>query len=53
MAAVGRKDYKINKAILMMRGKSPRSDVEMTKKLILWRPSWIFGGHFGLTLGNF
>ena len=21
--------------------------------LILWRPSWIFGGHFGLTMRNF
>ena len=27
------KNNKINKAIMMMRGKSPRSDVEMTKKL--------------------
>ena len=28
-----RGNNKINKAITMMRGKSPRSDVEMTKKL--------------------
>jgi len=30
----------------MMRGKSPRSDVEMTKKIFSWRPSWLFDGHF-------
>ena len=32
----------------MMRAKSPRSDVEMTKKKLSWRPSWIFGGHFSI-----
>ena len=39
---------KVNKAISMMRVKSPRSDVEMSKKLnfvaailVFWRPSWI------------
>ena len=40
----------------MMRGKSPRSDIEMSKKLNFvaaifdfWRPSWIENGEF-LTL---
>ena len=34
----------------MMRGKSPRSDVEMTKKKkkLSWRPSWIFDGYFSI-----
>ena len=41
--------YKENKSITMMRGKSPQSDVEMTKTLNflaaildLWRPSGIY-----------
>ena len=34
-----------NKAITMMRGKSPRSDVEMTKK------SKFRGGNFGFLTG--
>ena len=34
-----------NKAITMMRGKSPRSDVEMTKK------TKIRGGHIGFLTG--
>ena len=43
-------EVKRNKAISMMRGKSPPSDVEMSKNLILaaildfWRPSWINNG---------
>ena len=38
-----------NKAISMMRGKSQRSDVEMTnKKKLSWRPSWIFYGYFSI-----
>ena len=46
-------NIKINKAISMMRGKPPRSDVEMLKKLYFvaaildfWRPSWIANGYF-------
>ena len=42
----------INKAISMMRGKSPQSDVEMSKKLNFVaaifdfrRPSWIDNAH--------
>ena len=43
----------LNKAISMMRGKSPQSDVEILKKKeISWQPSWIFGGHLGLTMGT-
>ena len=34
-----------NKAMSMTRGKSLRSDVEMLKNEISWRPSLIFGGH--------
>ena len=34
--------------IVMMRGKSPRSDVEMSKNLYFLRPSWNFGGHFSI-----
>ena len=40
-----------NKAMSMMRGKSPPSDVEMSKTLyfvavlVLWRPSWIDNGY--------
>ena len=41
-----------NKAISMMRGKSPRSDSEMSTKKCLWRPSRIFGGHLRLTIGT-
>ena len=43
---------KWNKAISMMRRKSPSSDVEMSKNWISWRPSWVFGGHLGLNLRN-
>ena len=38
-------EYRTNKAISMMRRKSPPSDVEMSKKLISWRPSWIDNGY--------
>ena len=37
----------------MMRGKSPRSDVEMTKKKKLsWRPSLIFDGYFSINFAQ-
>ena len=42
--------FKEYKAISMMRGKSPPSDVEMSKtlnlNLDLWRPAWIDNGYF-------
>ena len=39
-----------NKAISMMRGKSPPSYVENKNTKFSWRPSWIFGGHLRLTM---
>ena len=38
----------VNKAISMMRGKSPRSDVEMSKKLNFVASVLDFGGHFSI-----
>ena len=42
-----------NKAISMMSGKSPRSDVEMSNKT-KFRGGHLgfFGGHVGLTMGT-
>ena len=42
------------KAITIMRGKSPPSDMETSKNWISWGLSWTFGGHLnlGLTMGT-
>ena len=42
----------MNKAISMKPGKSPRSDVEMSKKLDVVAAILDFGGHVGLTMGT-
>ena len=42
-----------DKLISMMRGKSPQSNVEMSKKRNFVAAILYFGGHLGLTMGTY
>ena len=40
-------------SVLSVLSLSKNHEAKMSKNWISWRPSWIFGGHLGLTMGNF
>ena len=39
--------------VLWVLSLSKIHEAKMSKNWVSWRPSWIFGGHLGLTMGNF
>ena len=45
--------FQLSFFVLWVLSLSKNHEAKMSKNLISWRPSWIFGGHLGLTMGNF
>ena len=45
--------FQLHFFVLWVLWLSKNHEAKMSKNWISWRPSWIFGGHLGLTMGNF
>ena len=45
--------FQLSFFVLWVLSLSKNHEAKMSKNWISWRPSWIFGGHLGLTMENF